>query len=269
MMELTIGFSSCPNDTFIFDAMVNGGLNTNGISFRVFMEDVQTLNEWALQGKLDISKISYGVLPKLVNEYALLNSGSALGNGVGPLLINSVRGNINFDRATVAIPGENTTAHRLFSSAYPEAKHKIFIRYDQVEDYVLSKQGPGVIIHENRFTYQQKGLYKVADLGELWETKYGFPIPLGGIVIKKSIEEEIQEKTDQLIRKSLEMSFENYPVLSSFVKENAREMEEQVMRQHIDLYVNDYSMNLGENGKKAVQHFLSVDKEYTGGLKFV
>ncbi len=268
-MELTIGFSPCPNDTFIFDAMVNGGLYNNDITFRVFMEDVETLNEWALQGKLDITKISYGVLPKLEVEYALLNSGSALGNGVGPLLINVNSEKIDFEMATVAIPGKNTTAHRLFSAAYPEVKNKKFIRYNQIEEYVSSGKGPGVIIHENRFTYLQKGLYKVADLGELWESTYGLPIPLGGIVIRKNISKDIQQKVDQLIKKSVEISYKNYPSLSSFVKSNAQEMDEEVMRQHIDLYVNDYSLDLGVEGKNAVQHFLSADKEYKGHVEFV
>lgn len=260
-MELTIGFSPCPNDTFIFDAMVNGKMDTNGLTFKVYMEDVQTLNEWALEGKLDISKISYGVLPKLIPDYALLNSGSALGNGVGPLLIHADNHVIDFDKEVVAVPGENTTAHRLFSSAFPEAKNKIFLRYDQIENYVIQKKGPGVIIHENRFTYQQKGLYKLADLGELWETKYGFPIPLGGIVIRKKIAKDIQTTVDHLIKNSLQQSFNNYPVISTFVSSNAQEMEEHVMRQHIDLYVNDYSLDLGDHGKNAIKHFLSVSED--------
>ncbi len=269
-MQLTIGFSPCPNDTFIFDAMVNGHMHTNGLSFKVYMEDVHTLNEWAQEGKLDISKISYGVLPKLTSDYALLNSGSALGNGVGPLLINTSNSIINFETACFAIPGENTTAHKLFTSAFPQAKIKKFIRYDEVEAYILSGKGPGVIIHENRFTYQSKGLHKIADLGEIWEMKYGFPLPLGGIVIKKNIEKYIQLETDKLIKKSLEISYKNYPQLTTFITSNAQEMEEAVMRQHIDLYVNNYSLDLGEKGKDAVKHFLSLmPEEEQSPLQFV
>lgn len=182
-MTLTLGFSPCPNDTFIFDALVNKKIDTEGLTFEPVLEDVQTLNEWALQGRLDITKISYGVLPLLLERYLVLNAGGALGKGVGPLLITKQAGAANkaVDEMTIAIPGEHTTAHMLFSLAYPQAAKKKFMIFSAIEDAVLNGDvDAGVIIHENRFTYQQKGLHKLIDLGEYWERQTGNPIPLGG-----------------------------------------------------------------------------------------
>ena len=195
-MKLSLGFSPCPNDTFIFDVLVNNKIDTGGLQFEVVLEDVQTLNRWALEGKLDITKLSYGVLGQVLDQYIVLNSGSALGRGVGPLLISNPVRKLNgepgedkseVERSVIAIPGENTTAHLLFSLAYPNAKNKIFLRYDEIEQFVLDNKGLGVIIHENRFTYQAKGLHRIIDLGDYWEKETGNAIPLGGIVIKKTI----------------------------------------------------------------------------------
>ncbi|MDN3655044.1 1,4-dihydroxy-6-naphthoate synthase [Ferruginibacter paludis] len=258
-MKYTLGFSPCPNDTFIFDALVNNKIDTGNISFEPVLEDVQTLNEWAMQGKLAITKLSYGVLPLVLKTYAVLNSGSALGRGVGPLLIagkDAVTENI--EDYTVAIPGEQTTAHLLFSLAYPKARKKIFLRYDAIEDFVSSGQGLGVIIHENRFTYADKGLKKIVDLGDFWEKETGNAIPLGGIVVKRDIDISIQREIDGLIKKSIEYAFANYPQLNDYIRNNAQEMSEDVMRKHIDLYVNDYSINLGEEGKKTVKKLMDV-----------
>ncbi len=187
-MKLTLGYSPCPNDTFIFDALVNKKIDTGNLEFDVVLEDVQTLNEWALQQKLDITKISYGVLPLILNEYVLLESGGALGKGVGPLLISKSQINtIDLSNKSVAIPGENTTAHMLFSLAFPSAKNKVFKLFNQIEDAVLNGEvDAGVIIHENRFTYQQRGLHKLIDLGDYWESTMQLPIPLGGIVAKRN-----------------------------------------------------------------------------------
>lgn len=259
MIELKLGFSPCPNDTFIFDALVNGKIDTEGIRFKPVLEDVQTLNQWALQGKLDISKLSYGVLPGVLDTYILLNSGSALGKGVGPLLItNGLTGKTDWVTGLVAIPGKDTTAHMLFSLAYPEVKNKVFLRYDEIEDFVLQQKGMGVIIHENRFTYHQKGLVLISDLGDYWEQQTGLPIPLGGIVIKRSLECKLQQKVDKLIRKSLEYAFLHYPQLNDYIRAHAQEMSEDVMRKHIELYVNNYSLHLGEAGKKAVEKVIEV-----------
>ncbi len=270
-MKLTLGFSPCPNDTFIFDALVNKKIDTEDFEFEVKLADVQTLNVWALEQQLDVSKISYGVLPRVLNNYIVLNSGGALGQGVGPLLIAKKHIDLSFvDKLTIAIPGENTTANMLFSLAFPQAHKKQFVVFNEVERLVLTGDvDAGVIIHENRFTYQDKGLVKLIDLGEYWETQTGLPIPLGGIIINRNFNVEVKEKVDRLIRKSLEYSFSNYPAISSYVKQHAQQMSEDVIRKHIDLYVNDFSLNIGANGKTAVRKLLNVFKQDFGDDIFV
>lgn len=261
-MKLTIGFSPCPNDTFIFDALVNKKIDTGGIEFDPVLADVQQLNEWAQQGKLDITKISYGVLPLVLKNYIVLNAGGALGKGVGPLLISKrdiQNSNSEIKDCTIAVPGKNTTANMLFSLAFPEAKNKKFMIFSAIEDAVLNAETDcGVIIHENRFTYEQRGLKKIVDLGEYWERQTQQPIPLGGIVIKRAINEELGLMADALIRKSVEFAFEHYPHITEYVHQHSQEMEEKVIRQHIDLYVNNYSIDLGEDGKSAVMKFLDI-----------
>lgn len=259
-MKLSLGFSPCPNDTFIFDALVNNKIDTGGLLFEVVLEDVQTLNKWAMEGRLDITKLSYGVLPLVLKEYIVLNSGSALGKGAGPLLIaNNIQKINNVEANTIAIPGENTTAHLLFSLAYPNAKNKIFLRYDEIENFVLQDKGLGVIIHENRFTYTDKGLYKITDLGDYWEKQTNNPIPLGGIVIKRSIEKTIRLQVDTLIKQSVEYAYRNhYKELAGYVKKYSQEMSEAVMRNHIDLYVNHHSIDLGTEGRNAIFKLLEV-----------
>jgi 1,4-dihydroxy-6-naphthoate synthase len=201
------------------------------------------------------------VLPLVSENYNVLNSGSALGKGVGPLLISDLRFQISdLENSVVAIPGEHTTAHMLFSLAFPNAKNKVFKVFNEIEDSVLSKEvNAGVIIHENRFTYHLKGLHKLMDLGEYWEKETGVPIPLGGIVAKRNLDKSIIDKVDKLIKRSINQSLENnYSELSAYVKQQAQEMSEIVMRQHIELYVNNYSLDLGEDGKKAVIKLLQV-----------
>lgn len=266
-MKFSLAFSPCPNDTFIFDALVNNKIDTENFEFDVLLEDVQTLNQLALQNKIDFSKISYGVLPLLTDKYYLLNSGGALGKGVGPLLIAKSKLKIeNLAAKKIAIPGENTTAHMLFTLAFPTAKNKVFKIFNEIEDAVLNNEvDAGVIIHENRFTYQQKGLIKLIDLGDYWETQTQLPIPLGGIVAKKSIDQSVVKKIDRLIRNSVEYSFKNnYEQLSTYVKQHAQEMSEDVMRRHIDLYVNNFSADLGEDGKNAVLKFMEVYNHMKG-----
>jgi len=259
-MRFTLGFSPCPNDTFIFDALVNKKIDTEGLDFDVALEDVQTLNQWAMEGRLDISKISYGVLPLVLHQYRLLEAGGALGKGVGPLLISREdRPLPAVDSCTIAIPGQQTTAHLLFSLAFPRATRKEFMVFSGIEDAVLSgRVDCGVIIHENRFTYQQRGLTKLVDLGEFWEKETGAPIPLGGIVFRKDLDPALSIKVNSLIRRSLEYAFAHYPNLSNYVKEHAQEMDVSVMRQHIDLYVNNYSLSLGDEGRKAIQTLLAT-----------
>ena len=264
--KLTLGFSPCPNDTFIFDALVNNKIDTEGFEFDVILEDVQTLNSWAIEVKLDITKLSYGVLPLVLDNYIVLNSGSALGKGVGPLLISNSKfetANSNIDDQPIAIPGKNTTANMLFSLAYPNAKNKVFLRYDEIENFVVENKGIGVIIHENRFTYAQKGLKKIIDLGDYWEKETNNPIPLGGIVIRKNYSTALQKKIDALIKKSIEYAYTNYPELTDYIRQHSQEMSEDVMRKHIDLYVNNYSIDLGNDGKSAIEKLIEVYKQTT------
>jgi 1,4-dihydroxy-6-naphthoate synthase len=258
-MKLTIGFSPCPNDTFIFDALINKKIDTEGLEFEAVLEDVQTLNNWAIEAKLDITKLSYGVLPLVLSNYVLLDSGGALGKGVGPLLITGRDPEtVKVEEELIAIPGQNTTAHLLFSLKYPGAANKIFVRYDEVENFVAQGKGPGVIIHENRFTYQDKGLKKITDLGDYWEQQTKVPVPLGGIVANRKISTDIQKKAERLIRKSIEYAFAHYPDLTDYIRMHSQEMSEEVMRKHIDLYVNNYSLSLGEDGRKAVITLLDI-----------
>ena len=256
-MKLSLGFSPCPNDTFIFDALVNKKIDTEGFEFDTVLADVETLNQWALESKLDITKLSFPAFFKSLEHYTLLNAGSALGKGVGPLLITdsqSILTDEEINQASVVLPGVNTTANLLFSFAYPEATDKKFMIFSAIEDALVNKETDlGVIIHENRFTYQQKGLHKVKDLGEYWEQRMQLPLPLGGIAINQSIKRSVALKVNELIRKSLDFAFKNYPVITDYVKQHSQEMSEEVMRQHIDLYVNNYSLDLGDEGKLAIE----------------
>jgi 1,4-dihydroxy-6-naphthoate synthase len=259
-MKLTLGFSPCPNDTFIFDALVNEKIDVQGFKFDVMMEDVETLNRWAMQEKLDVTKISYGVLPRILPAYRVLDAGGALGKGVGPLLVAKQPIDLeDVPQLRVALPGANTTAHMLFTLAFPDAQQKQFLVFHDIEDAVLRGDVDcGVIIHENRFTYADKGLHKLLDLGEFWEHNTKSPIPLGGIVMNRRFDPAIMAKIDALIRESVAYSWKQYPVLSPFVREHAQEMSEDVMRQHINLYVNDYSSSLGQEGRAAIWQLLEV-----------
>ena len=259
MPEFEIGFSPCPNDTFIFDALVNHKIDTKGYTFKVHLQDVQTLNEWAIAGKLPFSKISYGVWPLVKNNYALLNSGGALGKGVGPLLVYKEDktlpdGRPDASTMRVALPGVNTTAHLLFSLAFPNVTNKEFLVFNEIENAVLHGDvDAGVIIHENRFTYADKGLSKWMDLGTYFEETFNAPIPLGGIIARNDINANEIAIVDDLIKQSVEYAFANsYDILPDYIKSHSQEMSEQVMRQHIDLYVNDFTIDMGDTGRKAI-----------------
>lgn len=264
-MKLTLGFSPCPNDTFIFDALVNGKIDTEGLQFEYVLEDVETLNKMAIQEKLDITKISYGVLARIMPTYQVLNAGGALGMGVGPLLVSSKPISPDaVDQCTIALPGMHTTAHMLFSLAFPNATQKKFMVFSEIEEAVLrGKVDLGVIIHENRFTYAERGLTKIMDLGEHWETETGNPIPLGGIVMNRRFDLKRMQQVDRLIRNSIEYAQQNYPQLADFVSSHAQEMETSVMRKHIDLYVNDFSLALGSKGKAAVWQMLEIASRFS------
>lgn len=229
-----------------------------GLDLVATIADVQQLNEWAIEGKLDVSKISTGVLPRISRHYALLESGGALGKGVGPLLITGKQNrnrSPDKDQSSVALPGINTTAHFLFNRAYPHCTNKKFMLFSSIEDAVLQGECDfGVIIHENRFTYSAKGLQLVKDLGHYWEESTGLPIPLGAIAAKRTLPQEKLEIIDHLIKESVTHALKHQKEsLSNFIKQHAQEMNESVMRQHIDLYVNEYSVNMGEKGKQAIR----------------
>ncbi len=263
--KLTIGFSPCPNDTFIFDAMVHQKINTNGITCDYVLEDVETLNEWALQGRLPITKLSYNTFLQVADKYILLDSGSALGKGVGPILItkNPLPEGQNLEQyltnASIAIPGFNTTANLLFSLAFPQAKNKTAVLFSEIEQVVLNGDYDcGLVIHESRFTYATKGLLQLIDMGNWWEQTSGAAIPLGGICVRNDIDTKTIKLINDTIKLSLHYSWDNYPNLASFVTENAQEMSEDVMRQHINLYVNDYSTSLGIDGRNAVKTLFAL-----------
>ena len=254
-MKLSLGFSPCPNDTFIFDAMIHGKIDTEGIDFDVVMADVEELNRLAFSGKIDITKLSYHAFAHLIGKYKLLDSGSALGNNCGPLLIAKKQLTpTEINNALIGIPGKMTTANFLLSLAYPNAKRKIEILFSDIEEAVLSgKIDAGLIIHENRFTYQDKGLIKLLDCGEYWESMTKMPIPLGGIVVNSNLKDDIQHKANRILRRSVEYAFQNPESSKEFVKAHAQEMDEAVMQKHIDLYVNHFTLSLGKKGKEAVE----------------
>jgi 1,4-dihydroxy-6-naphthoate synthase len=263
-MKLTLGFSPCPNDTFIFDAMVHHKIDTEGLDFEVVFSDVEQLNKWAFEGRLAITKLSYNAFTHCVNDYALLDSGSALGNNCGPLLIKKPTTILNTE-SKIAIPGKYTTANMLLGIAFPEHQNKVEILFSEIENELLKGNvDAGLIIHENRFTYKEKGLEKVKDLGEFWEEETGLPIPLGGIVVKRNLPLEVQQKIERVLRRSMEYAFANPNSSVEYVKCHAQEMEKEVVDAHIDLYVNDYSVSLGVQGRKAVEKvFEKAGKEYS------
>lgn len=254
-MQLTLGYSPCPNDCFIFDALVHKKIDTQGIDFSVVMEDVEALNQRAFKQELDVTKLSYHAFIYLTDSYVLLNSGSALGFNCGPLLVQDSRFKVkDLSQAKIAIPGKNTTANFLLSLALPHAQNKQMMLFSDIEEAVLSqKVDAGLLIHENRFTYEKKGLEKIMDLGEYWDSLIHAPIPLGGIVVKKNMDAKLQKTIDDLIKQSVEFAFANPESCMNYVKAHAQEMSEDVMKKHIALYVNDFSINLGQIGRNAVQ----------------
>jgi 1,4-dihydroxy-6-naphthoate synthase len=265
-MTLTLGISPCPNDTFIFDALVNGRLDTGGLRLEVVHEDVQTLNQWALAGRLDVTKLSAAVLPEVAGTYALLDAGGALGRGVGPLLVSRPGQGFDEARSSVAIPGAQTTAHLLFSLVHPGATGKRFMRFSEIEGAVARGEvDAGVLIHEGRFTYRAMGLEQRLDLGEAWEQRTGAPIPLGSIVARRTLGPALLERLDRLVRASLEAAWAGGGALSPYVKQHAQALDEAVMRQHIGLYVNPFSASLGPEGRRALETLLQVHARLHGG----
>jgi len=276
-MKLTLGFSPCPNDTFIFDALIHHKIETEGLEFEVSYEDVETLNNKAFSGDLDITKLSYHAFAYAAKDYELLDAGSALGFGVGPLLITKdakmaeqlqalLRDGVALPDVLaglrVGIPGKFTTANFLLGLAFPQLQNKEELIFSDIESSLLEGRiDLGLIIHENRFTYAQKGLHKVVDLGDYWEGKTGFPIPLGGIVVKRTLDSALKLQLNRLVAESVRFAFANPKSGLAYIKEHAQEMEEEVVYKHIELYVNAYSENLGDEGRKAIQYLFDQAKE--------
>jgi 1,4-dihydroxy-6-naphthoate synthase len=262
-MRLTLGFSPCPNDTFIFDAMVHGRIDTEGLEFDYFLTDVEELNRKALNSDVDITKISYHAYAYVAQNYLILDSGSALGHRNGPLLISKRRLGISeLPGLRIAIPGKYTTANLLFSIAWPDVVNKTEYLFSKIEDALLADEvDAGLIIHETRFTYYRRGLHKLADMGEYWEALTGLPIPLGAIVIKRNIPDDIAQIVNRVVRRSLEYAYKDSFASYDFVSGNAREMDSTVMNNHIKLFVNEYNLNLGVRGREAIIELFRIAVE--------
>lgn len=268
-MKLQLCFSTCPNDAFIFDAIVHGRIDTEDLAFDIHMADVEELNKLALSAQSDITKLSFNAYAQVSSRYAILNSGSALGRKNGPLLVSKTK--IYRDEISslrIAVPGKNTTATALLQIIFPHATVLKEYLFSDIESAVLDGEvDAGVLIHEGRFTYKSKGLQLVADLGEMWENSTHQPVPLGCIVIKRSVDNVIQQKFDRILRKSVEFAIANPAASLPFVRKHAQEMDEETMQKHINLFVNDFTVTLGENGKAAINFFLDRLKTLNSSIK--
>lgn len=262
-MKLTLGFSPCPNDTFIFDAMVHGRIDTEGLEFDYILADVEELNRKAFKGDLDITKMSFYAFAFAIKNYLILDSGSALGHKNGPLLICKKKIDPSaLDTARIAIPGEFTTANMLFSIAWPEAVNKTEYLFSSIEEALLNgEMDAGLIIHETRFTYFKRGLHKIADMGEYWEKLTGLPIPLGTIAVNRRLPEDVALKVNRIVKRSLEFAYHDSIPSYDFVVANAKEMDSTVMNNHIKLFVNKFTLNLGKEGKKAISELFRISAE--------
>lgn len=256
-MNLTLGFSPCPNDCFMFDAMVHHRIDLEGLEFDVRMADIEALNAAAFAGDVDITKLSFHAYAYCADDYVLLDAGSALGRNCGPLLISQrpiSSEEVAAGHLRIAIPGKYTTANFLLSLAFPRATDKSECLFSDIEGGVLDGRfDAGLIIHENRFTYADRGLKKIIDLGEFWESETGAAIPLGGIVISRRLPAEVRQRVNRVMRRSVEYAFANRAASLPFVRAHAQAMSDDVMYRHIDLYVNEYSVDLGPEGRRAVE----------------
>lgn len=255
MKSIRLGISPCPNDTFIFDALIHQKIDTQGVHFEVEYHDVEALNHKAFEQYFDVTKLSYHAYLYLIEHYQLLHAGSALGSGVGPLLVVKAGNEINdWSKARVAIPGRFTTANFLLSIAYPQIQNKVEMEFSSIEEAVIEGTvDAGLIIHEGRFTYKEKGLGKIMDMGNFWEKHTQKLIPLGGIAIKRSLDPALAKQMNRLIKESIEFAFQNRDSSRAYIKLHAQEMEDRVIDQHIDLYVNKYSVDLGSDGVAAIE----------------
>jgi 1,4-dihydroxy-6-naphthoate synthase len=256
---LSLGYSPCPNDTFIFHALVHGRVAAEGLAFEPRLEDVETLNRLAAEAVLDVTKVSYGAIPHLVRDYVLLRSGGALGRGCGPLVV--ARREVDpagLSGMRIAIPGRSTTANLLLRLFASEAAPGIELVYSDIMPAVARGEvDAGLIIHESRFTYPQHGLVKVVDLGEWWERTTGLPIPLGGILARRDLGVETIRAIDGAIRRSVEHAFADPSASRPYVRAHAQEMDDAVTQQHIDLYVNQFSADVGSDGERAIRELFA------------
>jgi len=265
-----LAYSSCPNDTFIFKAIARQLIDLNGIGFDIHIDDVEALNQAAVKVTHDITKLSFAALGNLLDRYALLRSGAALGNGCGPLLVS--RPGCSFQdtggrRLTVAVPGMGTTAYHLFrffmADRFPEVDFTIHpMSFEKIMPAVADQRADfGLIIHEGRFVYPAMGLVQIADLGQWWEDKTGLPIPLGCIAVRRDLGLETACHIQTLIRRGVDHAFAHPDQGADYIRQHAQEMEDQVIRQHIDLYVNDFSKDLGNTGEQAVTAFFAYARK--------
>jgi predicted solute-binding protein len=263
---LTLAYSPCPNDTFIFYHLVHQTISEK-LNFKEELHDVEELNLSASLGKFDCTKLSYFAYFHVLEKYILLNSGSALGRACGPILVKKKGKNIKkLTKEKILVPGLNTTANLLLQIYLNQKANTIPLRYDLIMNKILNEEfSLGVIIHEERFTYEDKGLEKVVDLGEFWESETSYPIPLGGIAIKREYSKEIQLEAEISIRKSLELAYQNSSITKNYILENSQVKEEEIVQKHIDLYVNSFTKDLTKTGRDAVQKLY----EYTLNLGLI
>jgi 1,4-dihydroxy-6-naphthoate synthase len=265
MNTISLGYSPCPNDTFIFYAMTHNKINTGELRFDQVLLDVETLNQKALKAELDVTKISYAALGHLLEDYCLIRSGGALGHGCGPLVVTRhPYGMKDLREKKVAVPGKLTTAFlllQLYDSCFITSDIISMPFHEIMEAVANNKVDAGVIIHESRFTYQSYGLGEIIDLGEWWETETGLPIPLGGIIAHRSLAERLIKQTDESIRQSIQYAFDNRDEPAIYIKQHSQELSDEVINQHINLYVNDFSMDLGRDGEKAIMELLSRGRD--------
>lgn len=256
-MRLTLAFSPCPNDCFMFDAMVHRRIDLEGLEFDVRLADIEALNRAAFAGAVDVTKLSFHAYAYCLDRYVLLDAGSALGRNCGPLLISKrpiAHDEVARGELRIAIPGRYTTARFLLGLAFPAARNTVEMLFSDIEGAVAGGTcDAGLIIHENRFTYAARGLRKIVDLGEFWESETGAAIPLGGIVASRALPDDVRERLNRVMRRSVEYAFAHRADSLPYVRAHAQEMSEEVMYSHIDLYVNDYSVDLGADGRHAVE----------------
>ena len=259
MMKLHLSISPCPNDTFMFDAMVNGRIDCEGLTFDDEFHDIEELNAGVQQALPDVSKISCAVLPAITEHYRLLDSGAALGRGNGPLLVRrkGERGELKH----ILVPGEHTTANALIGRLFPEIEVRTPMLFSEIAAAVERGEADGgVLIHEGRFVYERRQLELVADLGLEWEARTQLPLPLGGIVVRRNLPEDVQQRVERVLRRSIEYAFANPMASREFVKQHAQELEDDVIDKHFSLFVNDFSLSLGEEGRQAMEALTGISK---------